>query len=59
MRQFEYSALSDVQKWSGLPAGQHLFESFLVFQNYPVAMPPEEGAGSSISNSSVNASFFV
>jgi non-ribosomal peptide synthase protein (TIGR01720 family) len=33
--QFEYTPLSQVQAWSGLPRGAPLFESILVFENYP------------------------
>ncbi|HEX8149381.1 MAG TPA: amino acid adenylation domain-containing protein [Pyrinomonadaceae bacterium] len=36
LRQFEFSTLTDVQRWSEVPAGLPLFESFLVFENYPV-----------------------
>jgi amino acid adenylation domain-containing protein/non-ribosomal peptide synthase protein (TIGR01720 family) len=35
-RQWEHSPLAQVQKWSPVPAGQALFESLLVFENYPV-----------------------
>ena len=35
-RQFEYSALVDIQRWSEVPAGQALFNTLLVYQNYPV-----------------------
>jgi amino acid adenylation domain-containing protein/non-ribosomal peptide synthase protein (TIGR01720 family) len=35
MRQFEYSPLADVQAWSEAPRGQSLFETILVFENYP------------------------
>jgi amino acid adenylation domain-containing protein len=34
-REFEYSALVDVQRWSAVPAGVPLFQSLLVFENYP------------------------
>jgi non-ribosomal peptide synthase protein (TIGR01720 family) len=34
MRQFEYCAL--VQEWSEVPLGQPLFETLLVYENYPV-----------------------
>jgi amino acid adenylation domain-containing protein/non-ribosomal peptide synthase protein (TIGR01720 family) len=34
MRQYEYSPL--IQQWSDMPAGRQLFESLLVFENYPV-----------------------
>ena len=35
MREFEFSSLADVQGWSELPQGQPLFETILVFENYP------------------------
>ena len=34
-RQFEYSPLVSVQGWSEVPRGTPLFESVLVFENYP------------------------
>ncbi|MCT9933564.1 amino acid adenylation domain-containing protein, partial [Planotetraspora sp. A-T 1434] len=34
-RRYAYASLADVQSWSGLPAGSPLFESLLVFENYP------------------------
>jgi amino acid adenylation domain-containing protein/non-ribosomal peptide synthase protein (TIGR01720 family) len=36
MRQHEHSPLVKVQRWSEVPAGTPLFESLLVFENYPV-----------------------
>ncbi|CAM4017544.1 amino acid adenylation domain-containing protein [Corallococcus exiguus] len=36
MRQHEHSPLVKVQGWSELPRGSSLFDSFLVFENYPV-----------------------
>ena len=36
LRRFEYSSLAEVQTWSGFPKGQGLFESIVVFENYPV-----------------------
>ncbi len=33
-RQYDYSPLVEVQKWSDVPRGQSLFESILVFMNY-------------------------
>jgi len=36
LQEFEHAPLSAVQKWSGVPAGQELFESAMVFENYPV-----------------------
>ncbi len=35
-RQYEYSPLVQVQGWSEVPRGQTLFESLLIFANYPV-----------------------
>jgi len=37
-RQFEYARLVDVQGWSEVPREAPLFESLLVFENYPVRM---------------------
>jgi amino acid adenylation domain-containing protein len=36
MRQYEYSPLVEVQGWSEVPRGVPLFESLVVFENYPV-----------------------
>ncbi|MES1022176.1 amino acid adenylation domain-containing protein [Gloeocapsa sp. BRSZ] len=36
IRQYEYSPLVEVQGWSEVPRGLSLFESILVFENYPV-----------------------
>ncbi|MEE8585812.1 MAG: amino acid adenylation domain-containing protein, partial [Acidobacteriota bacterium] len=36
MRQYENSPLTEVRKWSDVPAGNPLFESILAFENYPV-----------------------
>jgi amino acid adenylation domain-containing protein/non-ribosomal peptide synthase protein (TIGR01720 family) len=35
IRQFEFSALTDIQAWASVPGGQQLFETILVFENYP------------------------
>lgn len=46
VRAREHSALADVQRWSDLPRGEALFESIVVFENYPgglVAGAPEVG----------------
>jgi amino acid adenylation domain-containing protein len=37
--QYAYSSLVDIQKWSDLPRGSSLFESLLVFENYPEISP--------------------
>ncbi|WP_158892622.1 non-ribosomal peptide synthetase [Amycolatopsis anabasis] len=35
-RRFEYVPLTRVQGWSGLPGGVNLFDSIVVFENYPI-----------------------
>lgn len=36
MREFEYSPLPKVQEWSGIPQDQDLFDTIIVFENYPL-----------------------
>lgn len=36
-RQYEHSPLASIHKWSDLPQHLPLFESIVVFQNYPIA----------------------
>jgi len=36
-REFEYSSLVQVQGWSDVPRGRNLFETILVFENYPIS----------------------
>lgn len=36
MRQYEYSSLVDIQTWSQIPSGLSMFDSIIVFENYPV-----------------------
>jgi amino acid adenylation domain-containing protein len=55
MRQFEYSSLVQIQGWSEVPRGLPLFESLLVFENYPTgsafdASTWEESVGLSVSD---------
>ncbi|MET0622884.1 MAG: amino acid adenylation domain-containing protein [Pyrinomonadaceae bacterium] len=45
-RQYEYSPLQEVQRWAGVGGGARLFESLVVFENYPVESLLEEQAGS-------------
>ncbi|MEM6252543.1 MAG: amino acid adenylation domain-containing protein [Cyanobacteria bacterium P01_D01_bin.156] len=35
---YGYSALTDLQSWSDVPRGTPLFESLLVFENYPISI---------------------
>src|SRR5262249_55886112 len=46
LRQFEYSALADIQGWSEIGRGRQLFESILIFENYPVDESLKEQGGS-------------
>lgn len=36
LRQYEYSPLVDIHRWSEIPHGHALFETVLVYENYPV-----------------------
>ncbi len=36
VRKYEYTPLSEIQKWSEITAGQPLFTSIFNFQNYPI-----------------------
>ena len=41
IRQYEYSPLAQVQRWSDVSAGQALFDSIVVFENYPIEAAAE------------------
>ncbi|MGA8118005.1 MAG: condensation domain-containing protein, partial [Actinocatenispora sp.] len=43
LRDYEYSSLADAQRVVGLPAGQPLFDSILVIENYPAPTDGEDG----------------
>ena len=45
-RQYEYSPLVQVQGWSDVPRGLPLFESLLVFENYPARTAHLKWSGS-------------
>ncbi|HEY4460900.1 MAG TPA: non-ribosomal peptide synthase/polyketide synthase [Pseudonocardiaceae bacterium] len=36
VRRFDYVSLTDIARWSDLPAGTNPFESIVVFENYPI-----------------------
>ena len=36
IQELEYTGLADIQRWSDVTRGQPLFESLLVFENYPI-----------------------
>jgi amino acid adenylation domain-containing protein len=51
LRQYEYSPLVQVQGWSDVPRGLPLFESIVVFENYPVdASLQQQDGGLEIGN---------
>jgi amino acid adenylation domain-containing protein len=41
--QYEYTPLASLQKWSEVPRGTPLFESIMVFENYPVDYSSYQG----------------
>jgi len=43
--EFAFAPLASIQKWSETPAGAPLFESLLVFENYPLDASLEEQVG--------------
>jgi amino acid adenylation domain-containing protein/non-ribosomal peptide synthase protein (TIGR01720 family) len=43
LRQYEYSSLVQVQGWSEVPRGLPLFESIVVFENYPIDASLQQG----------------
>lgn len=45
MRQYEFSPLVEVQRWSDVGGGESLFESILVYENYPIEETVEEEVG--------------
>jgi len=44
-RQHEHAALTRIQGWSEVPRELSLFDSLLVFENYPAGQGEEEGGG--------------
>jgi amino acid adenylation domain-containing protein/non-ribosomal peptide synthase protein (TIGR01720 family)/FkbM family methyltransferase len=44
-RQFEYSPLVQIQRWSEIPRGEALFETIVIFENYPVDASLSESRG--------------
>ncbi|MEA2693841.1 MAG: hypothetical protein QOJ16_3228, partial [Acidobacteriota bacterium] len=49
-RQYEYSPLVEIQKWSEVAPGRPLFESILVFENYPAVDRGLDGDGTDGAN---------
>jgi amino acid adenylation domain-containing protein len=44
LRDWEHTPLVDVQGWSAVPRGTQLFESLVVFENYPVEEALKQGS---------------
>ncbi|HVB37584.1 MAG TPA: amino acid adenylation domain-containing protein, partial [Vicinamibacterales bacterium] len=45
MRQYEYAPLTRIQQWSAIPGGTPLFDSLVVFENYPTPTSGGREAG--------------
>ncbi|MCM3338069.1 non-ribosomal peptide synthase/polyketide synthase [Paenibacillus sp. MER TA 81-3] len=41
-QQYEYAALSQIQSWSDVPQGMPLFDSIIVYENYPIQVTVSE-----------------
>ncbi|MDE4537196.1 non-ribosomal peptide synthase/polyketide synthase [Pseudomonas sp. ITEM 17296] len=48
LREFEHTPLNEVQRWAGL-GGEALFDTLMVFENYPVSQALQEGAPQGLS----------
>ncbi|KFE55290.1 non-ribosomal peptide synthetase, partial [Pseudomonas syringae] len=48
LREHEHTPLAEIQRWAQLEGGS-LFDSLLVFENYPISAALEQGAGSQLS----------
>ena len=53
LREVEYTPLADVQRWAG-HSGEALFDTLLVFENYPVAQALEQGNASALKFSGIS-----
>ncbi|WEK32625.1 MAG: amino acid adenylation domain-containing protein [Candidatus Pseudomonas phytovorans] len=47
MREHEHTPLYDIQRWAGL-AGEQMFDTLLVFENYPVGEVLEQGSSAGL-----------
>ena len=45
MRQYEYTSIAQVQQWSEASAGRGLFDTLLVYENYPYQVEQQQGRG--------------
>ncbi|MDP3589571.1 MAG: condensation domain-containing protein, partial [Methylobacter sp.] len=46
MRRYEYASLAKIQGWSEIPRGRNLFDTLLVFENYPIDQALMDAGGS-------------
>ena len=58
MREYEYSPLMKVQGWSEVGSGEALFDTLLVYENYPVEEAVKEEAAGGSGPSSARCSAF-
>ncbi|HEY6804759.1 MAG TPA: amino acid adenylation domain-containing protein, partial [Pyrinomonadaceae bacterium] len=49
MRQYEYSPLMQVQQWSEVGAGRALFDTMLIYENYPIERQASAGVNEGVS----------
>ncbi|WP_342366742.1 non-ribosomal peptide synthase/polyketide synthase [Pseudomonas fluorescens] len=54
LREQEHTPLFEIQRWAGL-GGEALFDSILVFENYPVSQTLEQGSPSGLSFGAVQS----
>ncbi|HEX6355904.1 non-ribosomal peptide synthase/polyketide synthase [Actinophytocola sp.] len=57
-RNYDFTSLGHLQAWSDVPAGQNLFDSMVVFENYPITEPATAGAPSVLEVGSSDATNF-
>ncbi|WP_112267764.1 non-ribosomal peptide synthase/polyketide synthase [Lentzea terrae] len=58
-RSFDFVSLGQLRAWSDVPAGQNLFDSMVVFENYPITEPATAGAPHVLEVSSSDATSFA
>lgn len=46
IHQYEYSPLIQIHGWSDIPRGQNIFESIIIFENYPISTAVQSQSGS-------------
>ncbi|TWP53632.1 amino acid adenylation domain-containing protein [Lentzea tibetensis] len=57
-RSFDFVSLGQLRPWSDVPAGQNLFDSMVVFENYPISEPATAGAPQVLEVNSSDATSF-